>query len=92
MHTEEEARKKWCPFVRLAAAGGEHPEWHNNRPTWGDVEKAHFDRCIAFECMAWRWRGSRAFRADGTAYRDDEGAPLDAEIARTGYCALARPD
>lgn len=42
MHTEEEARTKWCPFDRTYL-----------------VAQIEIDagecRCIASECMAWRW-------------------------------------
>ena len=58
--TEEDARQRWCPFVRVSGAGeGLAAEWHNNRPTFGDVEAKGFDLCIASACMAWRWSQKR---------------------------------
>lgn len=48
--TEEEARTKWCPFVRIGnyLSGGSL-----NRAANGDIDNAM--KCIASECMGWRW-------------------------------------
>lgn len=49
MHTEE-AKKKWCPMTKTIALSG------------NDVDKRHIDglaRCIASECMMWRWNKPR---------------------------------
>ena len=59
--TEEEAKTKWCPFVRQAQNG---TIWSSNR--WGDSRNPQPCRCIASECMAWRWRLER-----------EEGATID---------------
>lgn len=45
MHTEDEARTKWCPLVRVGERASGAAE---NRPD-GSYN------CIASECMAWRW-------------------------------------
>ena len=73
MMTEEEARKRWCPFVRYATRddGGDYPERAHvvtgnrflHKPGPG------LTNCIASGCMAWRWTG---FPAE-----------------RLGYCGLA---
>ncbi len=41
LYTEDEALKKWCPYVRKAYLNG---ELFHGTPT-----------CIAAECMAWRF-------------------------------------
>ena len=46
--TEDEAKTKWCPFVRMTAHNG---EWKTNR---GDFPAGAL-ACTANECMAWRW-------------------------------------
>ena len=43
MHTEEQAREKWCPFAKFNT--GIAPE---------RIHDGGF-RCIASDCMAWRW-------------------------------------
>lgn len=67
MMTEEEARKKWCPFARVIA--GEMRDGfmkplrdvapHNRVQEAGseadDPTWHQTHNCIASECMAWRW-------------------------------------
>lgn len=53
MMTEDEAKTKWCPFVRVTASP---EEWHTNRPTFAEVHNKGFDLCIGSACMAWRGR------------------------------------
>lgn len=49
--TEEEAKTKWCPHVRIWSESGAGA---NRDPYCGhsDTDKAN---CIAADCMAWRW-------------------------------------
>jgi hypothetical protein len=47
--TEDAAREKWCPFAR-DDSGGDNP-CTVNRPNY----PAYQVRCIASDCMAWRW-------------------------------------
>jgi hypothetical protein len=44
--TEEEAKTKWCPFVRQ---NGDNNRPSGNRSIYGEP------MCIASQCMAWRW-------------------------------------
>ena len=48
MHTEEEAKKKWCPMVRhtMDAEGNFH--------TTNNYRAEGFQPCIASECMMWK--------------------------------------
>ena len=65
MITEEEARTKWCPFVRemsVAADKGKVMALGNRYVSETKVSKVRdrFSnppgaRCIASDCMAWRW-------------------------------------
>lgn len=48
MHTEDEAKKKWCPMVRTGLTAGMAVNHH----IAGDVDAE--TRCIASGCMMWR--------------------------------------
>lgn len=49
--TEDKAKTKWCPFARVSRNGG-----GNRYPMDNDLADATaFARCIASDCMAWRW-------------------------------------
>lgn len=45
--TEEEARKKWCPFARPRGDGT------NRNTVFADIVPDQTE-CIASQCMAWR--------------------------------------
>lgn len=93
--TEDEAKKKWCPFSRIGASGGNG----NNR--W--IESAGEDAttaanykpvlCIASACMAWRW--TDAGRQPVAGYQDASGASHATQWADSaappidGFCGLA---
>ena len=57
MKTPSEARECWCPFYRMTAGINAEgtAEWHDNRE-----DKLGVTRCIAEECMAWRWVHGKA--------------------------------
>lgn len=88
LHTEDEAKTKWCPMVRITP-GNEH--WHRltNReaPLIGPDIDGHLIacRCIASACMAWRW--ATEYTAGPPRY-EPEAKPVT-----RGYCGLAgRPE
>lgn len=92
--TEEEAKKRWCPFAKYAAAGP-HPSWPE-MPTiiapqsraWGLAQDscAFPQNCIASECMAWRKQESAAFALKANAEFERTGAILE---STEGFCGLA---
>lgn len=88
MHTEAEAKTKWCPFARVVQAqsdvGATYPrnrvvEQNKDgevRQDWGG--KIIGAQCVGSDCMAWRWVKPNA---EGTG-------PLPQAAAR-GLCGLA---
>lgn len=54
--TEEEARKRWCPFVRFEDGFNRGAIDPMNRPEKSDD---FVPRCIASDCMAWRFGKSQ---------------------------------
>lgn len=86
--TEQEAKKRWCPMARNIYEGGfvynrEKRLQHNS------FAIAHCDRddkksrCIASDCMMFRWQG----RDDGNVIATSKGhIPKD---EAHGFCGLA---
>lgn len=99
--TEDEAKAKWCPFIRMTADGP--GEWHTNRAGGDSPGDASSYRCIASACMAWRLDSARSGTDDLIReiknYRaqhlcDLLTAKLAVEARRpkpepSGYCGLA---
>lgn len=56
--TEDEARKKWCPYARILHPGDEDTgaAIGYNRRTDSGWDDCGDNFCIASECMAWRWK------------------------------------
>jgi hypothetical protein len=55
--TEDEAKTKWCPFVRYSAAFDDYASnrWKQSSPEdEPDALNPVACRCIASQCMAWR--------------------------------------
>ena len=81
LHTEEQARARWCPFVRayfdereVAVASYNRMAWMGEgEPNAENIEANAGCLCIASNCMAWRWDESK----------------MDAEGPLLGYCGLA---
>jgi len=82
--TEDEAKMKWCPFVRHDNGTGAF-----NRGAWGGPKSENYDpiniknnegkfacNCIGSVCMAWRWQ--MTVNKDGSI--EDE---------KEGFCGLA---
>lgn len=60
MFTEEQAKEKWCPFARCAMKGEEDKWYVNGINRWPLAAADHQTgpKCIASECMAWRWKNT----------------------------------
>jgi len=86
MHTEDEARKLWCPMARYA--WDEDKRAYNrygfigNDDTAEDVLNPESCRCIASECAVWRWFTDQQYA---------EGPGGTFALERHGYCGLAGP-
>lgn len=72
--TEDEAKKRWCPFARLYNMNRAHEMVSAPEPEW-PAQCA----CIASACMAWRWTDP--------LYQNPALAELNKD--RNGHCGLA---
>lgn len=90
--TEEDARKRWCPFVRIAGPqGSEAAGTSYNRWPGGQHEDDVFtlnSKCVGSRCMAWRPSQTEAFKNMAEARYRLDGRRLSSD---TGYCGLAGP-
>ena len=73
--TEEEAKKKWCPMVRISGAGSSGAI-SNRGCTDEGVHDDMAQMCMASDCMAWRWE-------------EQCETCLQAGLKESGYCGLA---
>jgi len=78
MLTEEEAKKKWCPFAREPAETADGSGVAVNRLPQQDAQP-FVTPCLASGCMAWRW---------GLEDGDDDWGHLQPSKTH-GYCGLA---
>lgn len=77
--TEEEAKQKWCPFVRHTADGTDAAS--NRYATQsGATPEQQWNACIGSACMAWR------FNRDDWSENMSTGAIT---YHQGGYCGLA---
>lgn len=82
--TEDEAKKKWCPFARSYDIRGtpDMPVTVNRFGRGPDSECM----CLASGCMAWRPRETNAFKHKAEAEFRKSGIRLQSD---TGFCGLA---
>ena len=71
MHTEDEARKKWCFECAKSPLSDETERY-------GPHDGVIGARCLASDCMAWRWVEPPGPRPPDAPERDERG-----------YCGLA---
>lgn len=116
--TEAEAKTKWCPFVRLVG-GAQAADTTGGADVSSGVSgynrvlisgssnylTPHAGRCVASECMAWRWGPESQPKWEVTfegekqewnwdpsnhsAYKDRVKDVKRADVGRTGRCGLA---
>ena len=99
MMTEEEAKKKWCPHVRLGDSASNR--W-STEVNLGGIAPAQ--SCIGSGCMAWRWKETfeqMPSKGEATPEKDKpKGEGWHYELVQgsgvwrrstfvTGYCGLA---
>ena len=93
MHTEDEAKKMWCPQAQVSAAadGGQSGDWWNrdasHSPGYGQQSC-----CIASKCMAWRWLRETPIRGLTATAESKTGIMIkssDPESPKLGHCGLA---
>ena len=95
MHTESEARGKWCPFARVIVEAKDEIgiAAANRMPGVGGAPDPDLDwpspRCIASDCAAWRW--GKADIRDFDMKRLGAQAPGAAipDTRLVGFCGLA---
>lgn len=91
MITEDEARKKWCPYSQMYSFSGEltcSGGWNRVPPGVTSTGKTpEGSLCIASDCMCWEWLSGKWEGEDLGARTPDEG---NAEYIKRGDCGLKR--
>ena len=55
-YTEEQAKQKWCPMVRL----GDYVESSSSGVSYNrTIEGNNYCNCIASKCMMWKYDGDK---------------------------------
>lgn len=102
LRTEEQARKCWCSFARIYASVSRNTTYREasgyNR-VLGDTDgrkdadpNPPVARCIAGECMAWRWANSWFDDEIDRVMRECRGMTAQeaaSTIVPRGFCGLA---
>ena len=92
--TEAEAKTNWCPMVRQSATFTDGYGLSYNRSA---MEATYPCRCIASECMMWRWAMKRnpdwkpthSMMATGYDTHPDDQVHTHIVDTERGYCGLA---
>ncbi len=92
--TEDDARKKWCPMVRLGSA---QDTAHADGYCWNNRgEDSHDVNCIASDCAVWKWTMSPDLVAEhkrlnkkGAGQPGRENKPWS-ENGPYGHCGLMK--
>jgi len=78
--TEEEARTKWCPMVRITWYPTPAPETSISGWNRDEINT----NCIASDCMMWRKGEKKEVEID----RGYGQPPAYIDVVETGYCGL----
>lgn len=62
MHTQAEAKTKWCPEARVKA----DPSYMGSPTINRNERELTFTECIASKCMHWRWGPAAYTTADAS--------------------------
>ena len=92
--TEDEAKTKWCPFVRLHMEQDGESATNRDRFVLPETEDSqtspdrvrHNARCISSVCMAWRETDSEPIWPEDDDFQENNP---ERNIRQTGYCGLA---
>ena len=81
--TETDARKLWCSFARVVDSINEQAGVNRRN----GMKDQHFPdpKCIASECMSWRWSDWRKEEIPAGGYDQQETEKL----TKMGFCGLA---
>jgi len=73
--TEEQAKTKWCPHARCVV---DAPHYAS-----GNIFGENREKCIASDCMMWKWRIDKT----GAAIAN---AQADVGLEPDGYCGVVK--
>lgn len=79
MHTEDEAKKKWCPMARCGGNVG------CNR---GGGDFASGPYCIGSDCMMWRWLNQKVWQCAETGEIMHKDFSDNGKLVSVGYCGI----
>lgn len=80
--SEEEAKAKWCPFAKSRAVSVTSPKGQMSTAYWPEPhDDSYADiRCIASQCMMWRWKRIEEYRRaqmGDTHHGDEPHIPME---------------
>lgn len=88
--TEDEARQKWCPMVRVTITRND-ATWQGNMLTnRGQIPAANTDTlCIASDCMMWKATDNE-IKENAQGPIEDGHAMKASDYVAAGYCGLVK--
>ncbi len=91
--TEDEAKKKWCPFVRVSCNADNTRLFDNRGHAMKEGDNTHL-LCLGSECMLWRTTG-KSYLPKGAAKRTEVSTKVTIpigikDVQLVGRCGLTR--